>query len=776
MWYRLGKFIIKNRLVLLIILILSTAFMAYKAMDIKMSYDFSKAVPPSNQKYKDYQAFLKKFGQDGNTVVVGFSTKQFANKEIFNKVATLQKSIRKARGVIGVLSMPTAINLLKNDSAQKFSAVNVFHPPYQDQAALDSDMAVFNSLLFYKDLLYNQRTDAYVMAVQLDTKLINSKARTEIIDGILRPITQFEEDTHISTHVSGLPYIRTRVSDKIAHELNWFLAGSFLLSAITLLLFFRSISAMLTSLAVVAMGVIWSMGTMVLLGYKITLLTALIPPLIVVIGIPNCIYFLNKYHSVYKVAENKNQAIVDMIGRMGIVTLFCNIAAAIGFAVFAFTSSDLLKEFGVVSGINIMLLFFISLIFIPAVLSYLGPPKPKHVRYLESKSLTNVLIKIERWTFLHTKYVYGVTLVLVVFSIMGILRMRSDAHVVDDLPQSDKIYTDLKWFESNFNGVMPLEVIIDTKKKDGLFRNLRTIEKIDRFSNYLDSQPAMAKPLSFVEALKFARQAFYNGDSSYYGVLTQFELPFMANYIKSANNQSQDSSAVKSSFGSMMHSFIDSSKQIARISVNMKDIGSAKLPSLLNRYQKKADQIFDTAHYKVTFTGSTVTFLEGSNYIIHGLQESIFWAFILIALAMLYLFQSFRILFCSLIPNIIPLLVTAGVMGWVGITIKPSTVLVFSVALGIAIDITIRFLINFKQELPKENNDVNNTLKQTINTTGISIIYTSLVLVAGFVIFCFSEFAGTRSLGWLTSLTLAVATFTNLVLLPVLIKTFSRKK
>lgn len=775
MWYRLGKWIIKRRILLLSLLALATLFMGYLAKDIKMSYEFSKAIPVDNQKYKDYQQFLKTFGRDGNTVVVGIHSEKFFDTATFNQVAELQKNIKAARGVTGILSVPTAVDLIKMDSLEKFQPEVIFHAPYTDQNALDSNTAEFLNLPFYQGLLYNKQNQAYLIAVSLNDTLINSKERTHIINGIMAPIEAFEKTSGIKVHVSGLPYIRTTVGDKIAHELNYFLLGSFILSAITLLLFFRSISAMLMSLAVVAMGVIFSVGTMVLLGYKITLLTALIPPLIVVIGIPNCIYFFNKYHSVYKEKGNKYQSIIMMVGKMGIVTLFCNIAAAIGFAVFAFTSSDLLKEFGVVAGINIMVLFIISLIFIPAVLSMLAAPKPIHMRYLDNKYLTRVLIKIEKWAFYHVKYVYGITIVLLVVAVIGTLRMKTVSHVVDDLPHSDKIYTDLKWFEQNFNGVMPLEIVVDSKKKNGLFRNLNTIGKIDRFSGYLERQPDVAKPLSFVNALKFARQAFYEGDSSYYGILTQFEVPFMGNYIKGISKQSKDVASSNSALSSMVSRFIDSNKQVARISVNMKDVGTTKLPVLLDSFRHEADKIFDSAHYKVTFTGSTVTFLEGSTYIVEGLGESIFWAFILIALAMLYLFKSTRMLFCSLIPNVIPLIVTAGVMGWLGISIKPSTVLVFSVALGIAIDVTIRFLINYKQELPHLNNDVDATLKQTITHTGISIIYTSLVLVAGFIIFIFSQFAGTESLGWLTSLTLAVATFTNLVLLPVLIKSLSGK-
>ncbi len=351
------------------------------------------------------------------------------------------------------------------------------------------------------------------------------------------------------------------------------------------------------------------------------------------------------------------------------------------------------------------------------------------------------------------------------------MRIKSEAFIVDDLPKSDKIYTDLKWFENSFGGVMPLEILVDTKKKKGILR-VKPIEKISEFSEYIAANPATARPLSFVEGLKFAKQAYFDGDSLSYTVPYESDLAFMAPYLQAR----KDTSATAKGFSSLMNSFMDSSKQVARITVNMKDIGSAQLPALLGDFESKANTIFDTASYHVTFTGSSISFLEGSGFIIRGLKESIFWAFLLITLCMFYLFRSFRILICSLIPNLVPLVVTAGVMGWMGISLKPSTVIVFSVALGIAIDVTIRFLVNYKQELPHYAQQVEPTLVQTIRHTGISIIYTSLVLIAGFVIFCFSGFGGIKALGWLTSLTLVTGTLTNLILLPVLILTTAKKR
>jgi predicted RND superfamily exporter protein len=770
MWYKLGELILKKRMLFLSVLFLGTVLMGWQASKVQLSYDFTRALPTDNPKYIEYQDFLKRFGGDGNTMVVGIQSAHFYEKEYFNEVAALHRHLKNVAGVTEIMDVPEAVTLKKDTASRQFVPQKIFHTPYAEQQLLDSDRMVFENLPFYRNLLYNPELKSYLMAVSVNKDSINSKSRTRLINDILQQVHLFEKKTNSTVYTSGLPFIRTTIGNRIKKEMNWFLIGSLVLLVVTLFVFFRSVSATMMSLLVVSMGVIWSLGTIVLLGYKITLLTALIPPLIVVIGIPNCIYFLNKYHTAYRDTGIKEKALVTMVGRMGIVTLFCNIAAAIGFAVFALTHSDLLKEFGAVAGINIMLLFLVSLLFIPPVLSYLPPPKSKHTRYLDNAFLEKILLRIERWTFHHAGWVYAITAVIVIVSVMGIFRIKSEGFIVDDLPKNDKIYTDLKWFEQNFGGVMPLEIIVDTKRKKGIFRS-RPIEKIDALSAYIAANPATAKPLSFVEGLKFAKQGYYDGDSLSYGVPYESDLIFMAPYLQSKNSGKNQSGGLSK----LISSFMDSSQQMARISVNMKDVGSARLPLLLADFDHKAKELFDTASYHVTFTGSSISFLEGSSFIIKGLKESIFWAFLLISVCMLYLFRSFRILVCSLIPNLIPLLVTAGVMGWAGIALKPSTVLVFSVALGIAIDVTIRFLINYKQELPHHKSSVSDTLVQTIRHTGISIIYTSLVLIAGFVIFCFSDFGGTKALGWLTSLTLVIGTLTNLILLPVLILGTARK-
>jgi predicted RND superfamily exporter protein len=466
--------------------------------------------------------------------------------------------------------------------------------------------------------------------------------------------------------------------------------------------------------------------------------------------------------------ERKNKALVEMVSKMGVVTLFCNITAAIGFAVFALTKSAILKEFGLVAGLSILLIFVVSFILLPAVLSFLPEPRKNQFKYLEAKWIAATLNKIEVWVFNHKKTVLASTGVILFVSIAGIFQLKSVTYIVDDLPKSEKIYQDLKFFEKHFKGIMPLEIVIDSKKKRGL-RGLKPFIKADSLANYIASIPEMNRPLSLSEGLKFATQGLNDNDINAYRMPGDFEAVFLMDLLKGNGKENSTGNLTK-----LLKSFMDSDKRYTRISVSMADVGTEKLPVLLENIQNKANQYFDTS-YKVTLTGTSITFLEGSKFIVNGLKESIFWAFLLIAFCMLYLFKSFRILLCSLIPNLVPLIITAGVMGWTGVPLKPSTVLVFSVALGIAVDITIRFLVNYRQVLPLYNYNVESAVKDTVQQTGLSILYTSLVLMAGFIIFCASSFGGTFALGWLTSITLLTGTITNLVLLPILLLLFKKK-
>src|SRR5579872_1955062 len=531
MWESIARLVLKFRLIWLIILLSVTAFMAFRASRVQLSYDFTRTIPTDNPKYKEYQEFRQRFGDDGNLLVVAVQSDKLFDADVFSDYVALINRLKKVPGVDNALGFSSAVNLVRDTIEQKFKAVPIFSPPYT-QARIDSGKAVLLRLPFYSGLLYNDSSHTWLTAISVNKDVMNSKRRIATVGAITREVDSFGMRHQLPMHYSGLPLIRTKMAVKVANETTWFLLGSVLILSCILFLFFRSISTVLMSLAVVVIGVVFSLGTMDLFGYKITLLNALTPTLVVVIGIPNCIYFMNKYHTAFRDTGDKHEALILMIGRMGVVTLFCNLTAAIGFGVFALTRSAILNEFGVVAGINIMLLFFISIILIPAVLSYLPAPKPKHMRYLQNRWLTGILGKLEQWTLHHSRPVYLITGVMLVFAIAGMFRLQSEGFILDDLPKNDPLYLDLKFFEKNFKGVMPLEIVIDTKRRKGWRANpVALLDSMDELSRYIASKPEMARPLSMEEFLKFVRQAYYGGDSSEYQVPNMADFAFLSQYL-----------------------------------------------------------------------------------------------------------------------------------------------------------------------------------------------------------------------------------------------------
>ncbi|MBL7765818.1 MAG: MMPL family transporter [Chitinophagaceae bacterium] len=771
MWSFLARFILQFRIPILAALLITTCVMGYFASKVQMSYEFTRAIPTDNQKYKDYESFKKMFGEDGNMMVIGFTKKDFFTQAFIEDMSTWLNELKAIPGIENTLAIPSSINLTKveTDSSSRLKTTGIFTKG-QSAASFDSSAQVFLNLPFYRDLLYNPESHAYLTAIYIKHDVLKSENRVALVKKIKTMTEAFAKAHNLDIHFSGLPFIRTEFAQSVRYEMKLILLISLGLTALILLLFFRSVSAVIFSVVIVLAGVVWALALLYLFGYRITLLSALIAPLIVVIGIPNCIYFLNKYHTQYILHGEKMKALHSMVERMGVVTLFTNLTAAIGFGVFYFTKSQILKEFGLVSGISIIVIFIISLLAIPAIFSFLKVPEERHTRYLDNKYLSALLLRFEYWVLNHSKIIFGFWMILIALSALGMMRLKSVGHIVDDLPKQNKIYTDLKFFEKHFHGVMPLEIVIDTKRKQGAV-SLQTLQKMDELSAVLSGHAEMSKPISIVEAVKFARQAYYDGDSSSYGVPNSFDVAFLLPYLKMKSDSGQ-----QTQFSRLVRSFVDSSKRYARISVSMEDVGSVKLPQILKEVNQKAVEIFDTSRYSISYTGTSVVFLEGSKFIISSLVDSILLALLMIIVCMAFLFYSWRIVLISIITNMIPLVITAGVMGVCGIPLKPSTVLVFSIALGIAIDVTIRFLVNYKQDLPLYNYNIPETVNATIRETGISIIYTSLILAAGFVVFLVSEFDGTKALGYLTALTLFLAMITNLTILPVFLVWFDKQK
>jgi predicted RND superfamily exporter protein len=762
-WSFLVRRILRDRVVILIVIGLLTLFMGYKAREVVLSYDMVPMLPASDSTIVVYENFKKQFGEDGTVMFIGIQDKNLFTLDKFNDWYDLCNKIRNIPGVEEVVSNTRLYRLQKNDSIKKFEFKPICPVKPKSQKDLDSLKSLIFSLPLYDNLIFNKKTGATLMMVTINKEEVNSKRRIPLINDITATADSFGLKYHTGIHYSGLPYIRTRTSQKVEHELKLFVLLALLVAAVFLYIFFRSYKAVLFPMIIILISVIWAVGMIVLFGYKITILTGIIPPLIIVIGVENCIFLLNKYHYEFRIHKNKAKSLSRVIERIGKANLLTNAATATGFAAFIITNNKLLVEFGTIASLNIMVVYVLSLTLVPIFFSYLKPPQTKDIQHQETSIARVIIDKAVILVNTRRNTIYLLTGIFMVIGIIGVVRLHTSGRIVDDIPKHDALYVDLQFFEKNFHGIMPLEITVDTKKKKGVL-TLPTLKRIDRLQDTLAKFPELSKALSIVEVIKTARQAFYNGDPGYYSLPSSSELTFMGSYIPD----------LKSKRKNLLKNFIDSNYQVTRISVQMANIGTKDIDRIQTTLKPKVDSIFNPVKYKVMITGTSVVFLKGTNFLIRNLWESILLAVIVIAILLAFLFTSWRMILISLVPNLIPQLMTGALMGFAGIPIKPSTILIFSIALGISVDNSIQYLSRYRLQLKHSHGDIPSSVISALKETGYSMIYSSTVLFFGFGIFVLSSFGGTQALGFLISFTLLIAGLLNMFILPSLLLTLDQ--
>ena len=774
----ISRGILRYRGTVSIILLLITLFFGWKASKIELSYSYARALPKSDSAFVTYEKFKELFGEDGSVLVLGFEDKNFFELKKFNDWYDLADAIKSIEGIQDVVCVPKIYNLHRDDSLMKFSIEPVVKEKPKTQQELDSIKEILLSLPFYSGLAYNKETGATLMAVTFDKNNLNSKNRISIAGKIEEAGLKFAKDNKIDIHFSGMPFIRTKYAQKIASEMEMFMILAVLVIAIILYVFFRSLTAVFFSIIVCLVGVVVSVGTIVLMEYKINVLSGLIPPLIMVIGVPNCIFIINKYQEELLFHGNKIKALSRTIEKVSLSNFLANVTTGIGFGVFYFTNSVLLMEFGIVAAINVMTTYAIAHILLPIIYSYLPAPSARHTKHLKGKRINRALEIIDNLVHNHRRKIYGVIAILVAVSVWGMMKIKIIGFVVDDLPQKDRIYTDMHFFEKNFGGVLPFEIIVDTKKENGVFSgNARTLYKIKTFQKSMEQFPELSKPISAVEVLKFANQGYNDGNPKHFILPGVDGLKKLSDYASGLKgNQSK------------LASFIDSTKRFTRISFQMKDIGSDKMKLLIAEVKPKLDTIFnfdketktwvaDSLKYDVSITGNSLVFLKSNDYLFHHLFVSLLIAIGLILIIGMALFRSVAIIVLSKVPCLIPLLMTAGIMGFLDIHFKPSTILIFSIAFGIASDGTIYILAEYRNQLRKTpRHEVKQSVSRAVRGIGISMIYTNIILFFSFAIFAASSFGGTQALGILISITLLVSLLTNLILLPCILLSLEKRK
>lgn len=841
MWSFFASLILRNRMFVLTIIAVLTAFFGYYAFtSLKVDNKYGNTLPKDCKPQAEYLKFKEQFGEDGSTMVIAVESDSLYTKENFTKWKELGDSILKFEGVQNVISEATLLTISNDIENNRFEIRKIFSDLTFKEKSIDSVKKEIRRNPIYKKLLYNDSSNVSLMLIGMDEKCLMDKKKSKVVFKIEELAANYSKYFG-KPYFAGLPHMRVVIGKRIVNEMYIFLALSILASSLLLYIFFRSFRVVMLCNVVVFVSVIWALGSIGLFGFQLSIMMALIPPLLIVIGVPNCVFLITRYHQEYVRHKNKIRALFTMIRRIGSVTFLTNLTTAVGFC--TFTSSEKLAQFGIISSLNIMVVFVLSICIIPIIASFSKPPKPRHLKHLYRVYSQGFIEYIVLVVTKYRKTIYISSIVAVIISIYGMTKIEATGNVTGDLPKDDPILTDLKFIERNFGGSIPFEMTINYKEKGRLFSDA-TLKKVEEIQETFSKDTLFSKSLSIVDFTKAINMAFYGNDPDHFTLIEKRDKLKLKRYIDKFDLN------VANGGNLSLKELVDTSNTTLRIRTQMKDLGSyevaQKVDSLremvdgilnpdkkdlerlykqmvkgrkdavdsllynyngifnnvtailskgnqekqlaFDMYPEKVDhhknkkyfkyilrKAIDKEYYDLTFTGVSVVVSEGTKYLFVNLVQSLIFAVLSIALLMAFLFRSFRIILVSMIPNIIPLLITAGLMGFFKIPLKPSTLLVFGIALGITVDNAILFLAKYRQELKLHRWDIKYSILLSLRETGLGIFYTSIILFFGFIMFVFSQFGGTKGLGLLVSITIIVGMITNLVILPALLLTLERK-
>lgn len=843
MWNRIANIILRNRFLILAFHALLTVLCGYYTItSLKIDNKYGNMLPRDTEAQKTYMSFKEMFGEDGSTLVIAIKDDSLYTKRDFRRWKELGDSILKIPGVLAVTSEAHLFHINNNIEKHIFDFRPIFYDTTYHDKSIKQIKEEARLYPLFDNILYNPKTNVSLMMVKLEEKFLLDRKKQNVVIDIEKLAESYAREFG-QPHFAGLPHMRVLIGKRVLNEMYIFIGLSVIVSSLLMYFFFRSIRVTIICNLVVLVTVVWSLGTIGMFGYNLSIIMALIPTLMIVIGIPNCIYLYNKYHQEYRTHRNKAKALHRTIKKTGVAMFLTNVTTALGFITFLFTNSEKFYEFGVISTINIMLCYIVSVCLIPIFASFSKSPPDRHLRHLDRKYAVSLLERIVKITATKRRWVYWISTVVIVVSTFGVYKIKVTGNLTGDLPDNDPILKDIKFMEKNFGGAVPFEIMINYKEQGRLFsKSKKTMQKVEEVQLMLAEDSLFAKSISIVDLLKVVNMAYHNNNENYYKIASQRDMLSLKKYFENINNSGSSSFSLKE--------LVDTSNYVLRVRTQMKDIGSYEVgdkvelikrkidtimnpdkadierlykkaasgkkkyydslletypsiynavtaelsngsdkkqlafdsdPELVKKYisKKGFDKTMRTAidheYYDVKLTGTSVVASEGTKYLVENLFSSILFAIISIALLMSILFYSVRMVVVSMIPNLIPLVMTAGIMGWFGIPLKPSTLLIFSIALGITVDNTIHFLARYRQELKAKKWDLKECVAISIRETGLSIIYTSVILFFGFIVFVFSQFGGTQALGYLSSLTYLIALFTNMLLLPCLLLSLERR-
>ncbi|WP_128548497.1 efflux RND transporter permease subunit [Larkinella soli] len=774
-WHRVSAFILRNRVFLLVTVVLGTIFMAIRSGQARLSYEPADLLPVSDPDFESYESFRRQYGEDGNGMVIGVETAEMYSLETFRGWYALHQEIRRIGGVREVVSNAGLFGIVRDDSLLRLRFEPLLTRPPTTQAEVDSLRGAIGRLPFYQGFISGENGRTHLMAITFDPDRPDTPERFGLVRIIRERAKAFESRYGIPVHESGMTYIRTEFTARVSREMGLILSLAAGVASLTLLLFFRSPVVLIGALPVVGAGVVWSLGYMALLGYKITLLTGLIPSLILLTGVSNCLILIHQYQEEFGRSGHKLRALGEAARKAGETTFFTSLTISVGFFGFLFTGSPLLTEFGLVTALGVMTTYLICLILLPIVFSYLPSPTDHRQNHLNGRCIRRFPEWADGRVHRRRKSMYALAGLAVVVAVVGMTRITAVGYFTDDLPDNDPIAADLKWFEKNFRGFIPFEVSIDTRQP-GRVLTPQVLNKIRLIQREFEKYPEFTRPLSVVEALKFIYQGYRGGDPNDYVLPTALDWGKLAVFTPQGIGKED-----------RFRGLLDSTRRYTRISFRMRDVGSVRTARLVQELEPKIDSIFNFDRetgrrlsngdiIDARLTGSSLVYARGREILPDYLRKSTACALVLMSVLMAVLLRDLRTILIAVPAAIVPLLFTAGLTGFAGIPLKPSTIPIFSLAFGLSASGTVCFITRYRDELRNRGGNVPQAVSDTIRQTGAGMVYTALLLSAGFALFTASAFRGTVALGMLVPIALLMGLLSNLILLPALLLSLNKRR
>lgn len=741
--------------IMLILAALITVFFAFQIPKTDFNYNFEEFYPANDEDSEFFYEHRKRFESDNDFLMLAVS-----NEPSIFELNFLQR-FENLSAQLEVLDYVKYCNDLTKMEEQFFYVSGTSgSKPY---LSFDSDQLSQDSIRIFKneELVNNliSKDGKSLLIFLRHDDFLSKKKSDELTSNIKELLKELEFD---QVRIAGRTIGQEFYINTMSYEMGTYVGLSLILVVVFLLIAFKSTWGLLVPQIVIVGSMIWIVGFMALVNEPLNILLTILPSIMFVVSMSDVVHLVSKYIELLRQGYPKFEAIKISFREIGIATFLTSLTTAIGFFSLVFVNVIPIKTFGLYTGIGVIMAFILTFTTLPFLFYFTKTPK------IAKNDGKNFWLPLMRMAFLFTmknrKWLPWFSLVLIAFFAFGMTKIVSNNYLMDDIKPKVQMKKDFNFFDATFGGIRPFELSIELKDSSNSIWSKESLQHLEKIESYLKNEYGVSIGLSLAQTLSILNRGSNAGNPDY------FQVPSKKNDIRKFKR------AIKiANEGQLVRLILDSTEQITRIQGTIPDWGNLKSTEANEKFKAFLQNEGLNDFFDVRLTGSAHLLDKNMSYMSASLVKGLLFATLIVAVIMGMLFQSLRMVVISIIPNLIPLIFIAGIMGFFGIDLKITTAIVFTISFGIAVDDTIHFLTKYKLELKKGKSNLY-ALKRTYLDTGKAIVLTSLILCSGFLLLLFSDFLGTFYLGLMISITLLFAVLGDLFFLPLLLLYFYKPK